>query len=100
MGIKMKAVFCLGTLSLLIVLALGKGSQDNLEAVEVRVLDRLTRDSIQEEGKLLSKRRKKKNTIAKKQNKNKKKKGKSARRIGKKCENSICKKDKKRRKSR
>merc|ERR1711973_980543 len=79
---KMKAVFCLGFVSLLIVLVLSEGNQDNLKTKELKKIDRLTRDTIQEEGKGLSQRRKKRNTEAKKRKQKKKKKGKSVKKKG------------------
>merc|ERR1712198_431575 len=95
---KMKAVFCLCSVTLLIVLILSEGNQNNLKAKELKELVRLTRDTIQEEGKGLSQRRKKRNTEAKKRNQKKKKKGKSARRKGKKKGASNGKKKRKSRK--
>merc|ERR1712198_195288 len=98
MGTKMKAVFCLGFVTLLIVLVLSKGNQDNLKTKELKKIDRLTRDTIQEEGKGLSQRRKKRNTEAKKRKQKKKKKGKSVRRKGKKKGASNGKKKRRSRK--
>merc|ERR1711915_872876 len=101
---RMKSVVCLGTLALVFVLALGEGSQNNYEAIESKVFDRLIRDAGRKEGqnqksrkgsrknkpkkkagKRLRQRRKKGNGKAKKQSKKNKGKGK---RIGKsKCKN-------------
>merc|ERR1712142_723038 len=99
---RMKSVVCLGTLALVFFLALGEGSQDNYEAIESKVFDRLIRDAGKKEvqkypksrkgsrknkpkkkaGKRLRQRRKKGNGKARKQRKIKQNKGKG-KRIGK-----------------
>merc|ERR1712098_249388 len=57
---KMKLVVCLGTLALVFVLALGEGlgSQNNYEAIESKVFDRLIRDAGRKEGQKNQKSRK------------------------------------------
>merc|ERR1712098_906239 len=71
---RMKLVVCLGTLALVFVLALGEGSQNNYEAIESKVFDRLIRDAGRKEGQKNQKSRK-----GSRKNKPKKKAGKRLR---------------------